>query len=254
MKSTRTAAMLILAATLMNSCDSYWGAFDNPNDPLSELWIEPTPVIFPSELRLTANPGTSTPSGWKWFRIGTAEGGVLRLIDFHVSDSWLELGFPGDAEIDLIPYKLMAVLRAEGLSAGSYNGTITVSYVSNKSSELISTLSIPLTADIVAGPLIAASENALWFTAPNAGTYPETQTVSVTNGGEGSLGSLSVSVEAAAAGWLFATLDSASAPATLSVQPREATFTTGRYNGKITISSAGAANSPLELPVWFTVP
>ncbi|MGE0552545.1 MAG: hypothetical protein AB7R55_03845, partial [Gemmatimonadales bacterium] len=82
------------------------------------------------------------------------------------------------------------------------------------------------------------------------------QTVSVTNGGTGSLSGLTVgniSYGAGPAGWLGATLSGGTAPATLTLQPTIVGLTAGTYTATVPIQSASAVNSPQSVTVTMTL-
>ena len=106
-------------------------------------------------------------------------------------------------------------------------------------------------------PSITLGSAALAFSAAPGGANPTAQTVSITNGGGGTLSGLSVGAVtygAGATGWLQApTLNSTTAPATLTVQPVTGALAAGSYTATVPIVSAGASNSPRTVTVTFTV-
>jgi hypothetical protein len=99
------------------------------------------------------------------------------------------------------------------------------------------------------------SHDDLVFTATAATEDPWPQTIAITNGGDGTLSDLSVTLSYGNSGnaWLDATLSNATAPSTLTVQPTLRTLTSGSYAATITIASAVASNSPLAVAVAFQV-
>jgi hypothetical protein len=78
----------------------------------------------------------------------------------------------------------------------------------------------------------------------------------VTNGGGGSLTGLAVGTityGAGATGWLSATLNTTTAPATLTLQPTTGSIVAGTYTATVPITSGVASNSPQNVSVTFTV-
>ena len=121
----------------------------------------------------------------------------------------------------------------------------------------VTTWSFTTVADPNPPSSITLSSTALAFNATPGGANPTARTVSITNGGGGTLSGLSVGTIAygsGATGWLQApTLDSTSAPATLTVQPLAGSLAAGSYTATLPIVSAGASNSPRNVNVTFTV-
>ncbi len=112
---------------------------------------------------------------------------------------------------------------------------------------------------VASGPVatISASPATLAFSADAGQGDPPAQTVAVVNGGAGVLSGLAVSGSqyggGQPTGWLTATLAGTTAPSTLTVQAVTGSLPPGTYTASIMLASAQAANSPLTLPVTFTV-
>jgi len=105
-------------------------------------------------------------------------------------------------------------------------------------------------------PKIAMATNSATFTALQGGANPAAGTVAITNGGNGVLNDLATSTAYAPSqpsGWLVATLDAATAPAMLSLQPVTGSLAPGTYSATVTVSSAAANNSPQTINVAFTI-
>jgi OmcA/MtrC family decaheme c-type cytochrome len=98
-------------------------------------------------------------------------------------------------------------------------------------------------------PTLTASPASIAFTYASGGASPAAQSVAI-----GSSGS-NVNFTAAVSGgsWLAASPASGTTPGAVSVSVNPAGLAVGTYNGALTIASAGAANSPLTLPVSLTV-
>lgn len=105
-------------------------------------------------------------------------------------------------------------------------------------------------------PKIAVAMSNASFTGLQGGANPAAQSVAITNGGNGVLNGLVISTAYAASqpsGWLVATLDATTAPATLSLQALTGSLAPGAYGATVTVSSVNAANSPQSINVAFAV-
>lgn len=106
-------------------------------------------------------------------------------------------------------------------------------------------------------PSVSLSAATLNFSALPGGANPASQFITITNGGGGTLSGLSpgtITYGAGATGWLQApTLNTTTAPATLTVQPVTGALTPGTYTATIPVQSGVASNSPQNLTVSFTV-
>ncbi len=107
-------------------------------------------------------------------------------------------------------------------------------------------------------PLIQLSTTSLNFTATSGGSDPASKTVSISNAGGGTLSGLSRSFPDGTPLWLFASVNSVTAPATLTVSvsmsnPFGSDFGPGTYTSRIAISSTNAGNSPQYVDITFTI-
>jgi hypothetical protein len=101
------------------------------------------------------------------------------------------------------------------------------------------------TVVVHSGPFIATARDSVVIYSGVAGT-PEAATVSVTNGGTGSLGALSATIEYPSGTprqWLQAELSRTSVPATLTLRATTTGLLTGSYLAYVTLRAAG---NPIE--------
>src|SRR5207253_1203748 len=96
------------------------------------------------------------------------------------------------------------------------------------------------------------------FTGIVGGPAVAAQTVGLTNSGTGALTGLSVGTIAYGAGgsgWLAASLDVSTAPATLTLKPTPGTLPAGTYTATVPILStaSGVTNSPMNVTISFTL-
>jgi subtilase family protein/BACON domain-containing protein len=100
-----------------------------------------------------------------------------------------------------------------------------------------------------AQPSIGASPSSFSFSATAGGANPANQSLSITNTGAGTL-TWSASDDAP---WLTISPTSGTAPSTVTLSVNITGLAAGTYNGSITITAAGATNSPVTVPVTLTV-
>jgi hypothetical protein len=112
-------------------------------------------------------------------------------------------------------------------------------------------------ADPNSPPSITLSATTVAFSAAPGGANPAAQTVAITNGGGGTLSGLTATVGSytgGATGWLQASLNATSAPATLTLTPTTGALAAGNYAAVVTLAgAAGTANTPRLITVNFTV-
>jgi Bacterial Ig-like domain (group 2) len=113
---------------------------------------------------------------------------------------------------------------------------------------------------VLAPPLIALSGTTVNFTARAGSTNPAAQTITISNGGPGTLPGIALSTIQYAGGqgnWLTASLNGTSATATqtasLQLTAAVAGLAPGVYTAVVPITATGAANSPQNVNVTFTV-
>lgn len=142
----------------------------------------------------------------------------------------------------------IATVSATGLVSGVAFGTTTISAT-------VESLTATAKITVVPPPSIALSATTVTFTAVAGGPDPAPQTVAVTNGGGSSLVGLAVDtvIYSGGSGWLTASLDVPSAPATLTLIAATGSLAVGSYTATVRLASPVAANSPQDITVTFTV-
>jgi hypothetical protein len=151
------------------------------------------------------------------------------------------------------PCTLTLTATTGSLSAGTYTATVSVaSAVASNSPQTVSatfTVAAP-------PPAIVLSSTSITFNAKYVGANPAAQTVSVTNGGGGTVSGLSASVTYSAGqatGWLAASLSSTTAPSTLTLTVTTGLLLPGTYTATVSVTSPVVSNSPQTVSVTFTV-
>jgi hypothetical protein len=99
-------------------------------------------------------------------------------------------------------------------------------------------------------PTLNINPSSLSFTASVGAANPPSQTMSISNTGGGSALSWTASTSAS---WLAISASSGTTPSTITVSANTSGLASGSYSGTITITAAGAPNSPQTVPVSLTV-
>lgn len=194
----------------------------------------------PATIRIT-NGGTGTLSGLS----------VTPHVDPGEPTGWLAATLDHTSA----PATLSIAATTGNLAAGTYHAIVDVA--SSAATNSPQQVDVTFLVNPAAGtPTIALSPSSVSFTAPQGGADPATQTLQVTNGGGGTLtglGSVTTYAAGEPANWLVAQLGTTDAPTTLTLQARTGGLAAGSYHATVTLTSPGADNSPLALPVTFTV-
>jgi uncharacterized protein (TIGR03437 family) len=146
----------------------------------------------------------------------------------------------------------VATVNTSGMLAGTYLGTIKLALSSGENF----TLPVLLTVTSNQQSLVL-SQTGLFFQAVQGGTAPPSQSVSVLNGGTGSL-SFSASPSTLSGGnWLSVSPTSGTASSTSSgsatITADSTSLAPGTYYGSVQFSSTGVTNSPQTISVILTV-
>jgi uncharacterized protein (TIGR03437 family) len=122
----------------------------------------------------------------------------------------------------------------------SYSGLVSLGVSNSAGQDYINIMAAP-------APTIAVAPTSLTFQYAIGGVSPSGQLVQITNSGGGVLNWTATS----SASWL--TVASGTAPSTLTVSVVPSGLAAGTYNASIQISSAGASNTPVTVPVTLIV-
>jgi len=143
------------------------------------------------------------------------------------------------------PSTLTVSVNSTGLAAGNYNGSIAVISQDISNSPIL----IPVTLSIGA-PSLAVTPSTVTLTSVPGSTSPVTQQLAVTAGAAG----FTVSVATTSGGnWLSATPLTGTSPGTVTLTANPTGLSSGTYTGTVTFSALGVGNSPLVVPVTFTI-
>ena len=150
------------------------------------------------------------------------------------------------------PADLTLTASVQSLPQGTYTANVSLSSPDAVNSPQI----LPVT--LVVGPAlprIQLGSTTVSFSTTVGGPDPSNQQVGVANAGGGTLDQLSLSVayQGAQSGWLAASLNSTTAPASITLAVSAAGLPVGTHTATVTVASPAASNSPQVLTVRFTV-
>jgi hypothetical protein len=232
-----TGRVVFTSGAASNSPETVTVTFNVQSNP-PVLDVSPLAMAFSATEGDVAGSPASTP-----LSINNTGGGVL---DFNIvgkDAAWLQLSAtsgsaPAVVNISVIP---------SGLLAGSYMDTIQVT----SAGAVGSPTSVVVTLNVAAGPpTIALAPATFTFTAVEGGANPADQALNITNVG----GSLPLNWSASAvSAWLSVVPSSGTAPSSPLLKVDITGLTTGSYKDTITVSAAGATNTPQKAAVTLNI-
>jgi len=221
-------------------------AFDTSNQVITFTNVNVSSLVSNSDnmsssvssLSYAAQVGGTNPPAQS-FTLNSS-GGVLAWTVKNTA-SWLTLS-PTSGNTGT---SISASVNTSGLAVGTYNDTITA--VSKGAQN--SPVTIPVQLTVAAQPtILAASPSSLNFFGATT-LNPASQNTTVSNAGSGVM-NWTASTDST---WLSANPTSGAAPTTISVTANSSSLAVGQYNGNVILSSTGATNTPLNVPVSLYV-
>lgn len=146
---------------------------------------------------------------------------------------------PGTVNVDI---------NTSGLTAQTYTGAITIAAPGSGNGSVI----VPVTLTVSNLPTLSANPSVLSFTSASGGSAPAAQNVAVTT----TSGAIAYTVAAATTSggtWLTVAPTSGTTPGSFSASVAPGSLAVGTYSGSISITAGGTSNSPLVIPVTYTV-
>ena len=145
------------------------------------------------------------------------------------------------------PQVFTVSVNTTGLAPGTYNSKISITSAGAANSPLSVPVQLVITSPPPPDNLVAAPKT-LSFAFVTGGAIPSSQTFQIT-----ASPNLSVTAATDGAAWISVNPGSGNTPEVFTVSINPAGLTAGTYNSKISITSAGAANSPLSVPVQLLI-
>jgi len=146
----------------------------------------------------------------------------------------------------------VATVNTAGLQPGTWSGTVTLALSSGEN------FSIPVVLTVASSQqTLVLSQTGLFFQSVQGGTAPPPQSISVLNGGTGSLNFAASASTVSGGNWLSVSPSAGTATSTsgasAAVSVSSAGLAPGAYYGKVQFSATGVANSPQTISVVLTV-
>jgi hypothetical protein len=200
----------------------------------------PTMTVSPLSLSFSYQTGGAMPAS----KTVNLTGSSALSYTASCSGGWLSVSpasgnTPGSVSVSVNP---------SGLTTGTYNGSIAITGTGASNSPQNVAVSLTVTA-AQTNPSLAINPGTVSFSYPAGTNTSGTQNLSVTSSGT----ALNISATASGGSWLTVTPSTGSTPATLKLVANTNGLAAGTYNGSITITSTGAANSPQTVPVQLVV-
>lgn len=218
------------------------------NSPLTytvtlNVAAQPTLSASPNSLSFSGTAGSPTQPPSQNITVSAANGTIGFTAVASPSGTWLSVAPTSGSTSSSTT--LQVSVNTNGLAANTYNGSITVT--STTSGTTGGPFVIPVTL-VVSSNSLTASPASFSFTYTLGGSAPATQTVNIGS----TIAGLSFTAVPGAS-WLGVAPGSGTTPQTLTLSIVTTGLTAQTYNTNLTITSAGAGNSPLTVPVKLTV-
>jgi len=206
------------------------------------LTIMASPIaVAPASLQFAYTLGGAVPAAQS---IQISNNGTTAATWSATADqSWLGLS-PASGTL---PSTLSVSVAPTSLTTGTYTGTILITPSGSSNSPI--TINVTLTVAAASGALLTVAPQSLTFNYSPGGTAPAAQTVSIANGGTGTLSWIASS----SVSWVTLSAASGTAPSTLSVSVDTTGLAAGTYSGNVQISAAGASGSPVSVAITLVV-
>jgi hypothetical protein len=216
-----------------------------------ELVVNPGPAIglAPANTPLAASPGGADPTP-AVVQVTNTGGGTLSGLSVGTisygpgATGWIQSAVLNQATA---PATLTITARTGSLVGGVYGATIPILSAGATNSPANATVTFTVTNQAT----IQLSRTTTPFIAAHRDTSPSPITVNVTNSSGGTLTGLGATVAytAGTPGWLTASFNTTTAPATLTLTPASINLQVGTYSATVSVTSPVAVNSPRTIQV-----
>jgi len=218
------------------------GSTPETADPCTNPGGQSTIGLVPSTLSFVWQLNTPAPPA-KSFTISNTGGGTLSWAA-STNQSWLSVS-PTSGTGTAGP---TVTINTAGLTAQTYSGTVTVAATGATNTPQTVGVTLTVTAP-TQSPTIGLNPTSLSFNWQQNSPAPQAQSFTISNTGGGTL-SWAASTNQS---WLSVSPTSGTGPASVTVSVNTAGLTAGSYSTAITVSAAGASNTPQLATVNLTV-
>lgn len=218
-----------------------------------------SPVVVPVNLTVVPTPNlTVGPKAFTVTQIGSSGSTTTREAVMVTSGSatsfiasattqsggnWLSVD-PGSVT-GVTPAEVVAVINAAGLSAGTYNGTLSITPAGGVAQ------TVAITLDVVAPGVIVATPAPISFSYQQGSSSPAVQTLMLNS--TGAVLNVSIGAVTNSGSWLSVSPTSASTPMNVNVSVNPTGLAPATYQGTINIAASDPTVTPLAVQVTLTV-
>jgi uncharacterized protein (TIGR03437 family) len=223
------------------------GASDGPiTVPVSLTVTSSSQLTFaPSSLSFSFQVGGATPPNQS-LSVGTTGSPLnVTVTGTAAGGQWLLLA----PLTGTTPAAINVGVNPAGLAPGTYNGAVNIAAGGAANSPV----SVPVTLTVSANPQLMVSPSSLQFNFQTGGAAPANQILSVTSSGSSALSFAAISSTNSGGNWLVPATFSGTTPASFTVAVNPSGLAPGTYTGSITLTSSGASNAPVTVPVTLIV-
>jgi len=204
-------------------------------------------TVSPTTLSFTQAAGGNPPPS-QTINVGST-GAILAFTAFASNANWITVSSGSGAT----PGQVTVSVNGANLQSGNYSATVNI--VSAGAGNSPQSVTVNLT--VGQGTNVSASPNTVSLMSQFGGSAPNPQSVALTLGAGSSSFTATAGVSSPANGtWLRVSPPSGTVNTTatnLIISADPTGLNPGTYNGSVTVTVSGAANSPVTIPVSYTV-
>lgn len=213
----------------------------------SGVTASPSLSVTPTALNFTMTLGGSAPAA-QTFQV-TSSGAAVAIttsVGTTSGGSWLTATPPGGNT----PQTISVTANPAGLAVGTYKGTVAIASAGASNSPQLVGVTL-IVQSSTSKPNLSSAPTSLTFNASGTTAIPS-QTLALSSSGA-ALNLTAAASTTTGGNWLSVTPVTGTTPVSLSVSASATGLAAGTYQGQIMVTSTGAANSPLSVPVTLTV-
>lgn len=237
-----TSAELNPSEALVDPAGNLYIADPGNNRIREVLSASPPVLVSPAQLQFTA-ASNGAPAQPQTLSLVSSVNGLAFSVTVPGDATWLQVNSLSGTS----PRQIQVVANPAGLAPTTYQSTLTVNVPNGNPSSISVTVSFAVTAPLSA--VLSVDEPSLSFPFPMQGSA-RSQTITVSNGGSGTLAFAVAASTNSGGNWLSASPASGQVlpgnPVTVAVTANPAGLAPGAYSGQLTVT-AGAQNQTVSV-------
>ena len=219
--------------------------------PVTLVVTAATMSVTPTSLSFTQTLGGAAPAA-KTLAVSTSSTDIAftTTVTMDNGGGWLTATPASATATSATPATVTVTANGSNLAPGTYTGTVTLTATTPFAAGSPTSVKVTLT---VAPGTLSVTPASLAFSQTVNGPAPAAQKISVA-GTPGPLAfTVTTSTNNNSGNWITVAPTSGNSPADVTVTVNAGSLPTGDYSGKVTITSAGATGSPIDVPVTLKV-